>query len=136
MQVQAYLNFDGRCEEAVEFYRKAVGAQVEMMMRNKESPEPPPPGMLPPGNENKILHTSFRIGDTVVMASDGPCGGKPNFQGISLALSVASDAEAKIKFAALSDGGQVHMPLTKTFFSSSFGMLADRFGVNWMVMAA
>ena len=135
MQVQAYLNFNGRCEEALEFYRGAVGAEVEMMMRMKESPEPPPPGSQPPGSENKIMHASFRIGDTTLMASDGRCTGAPTFEGITLSLSVANEAEAKRRFAALAEGGgQVHMPLTKTFFSPCFGMLADRFGVSWMVL--
>jgi PhnB protein len=132
MQVQPYLFFDGRCEEAVEFYRSALGAEVAMLMRFKDSPEPPQPGM-PPGSENKIMHASLRIGETTVMASDGHCLGKPSFQGVSLSLTVPVDAEAERLFAALADGGQVQMPLTKTFFSSRFGMVADRFGVSWMI---
>lgn len=136
MQVQPYLDFDGRCEEAAEFYKGAIGATVEMLIRNKESPEKPPPGMLPPDSENKVLHMSLRIGDTTVLASDGHCKGKPVFGGFSLSLTVRDDTEAKRAFAALSKGGQVRMPLTKTFFSSSFGMLADRFGVGWMVYVA
>jgi PhnB protein len=135
MHVQSYLFFDGRCEEAIEFYRKALGAEVTMLMRFKESPEPPRPGMTPPGSENKVMHASFRIGDTTVMASDGECRGKPNFQGMALSLTVASDAEAERLFAALGDGGEVKMPMSKTFFSSRFGMVADRFGVSWMVIA-
>lgn len=118
MYLQSYLFFDGRCEEAIEFYRKALGAKVEMLMRFKESPEPPPPGHMPEGSENKVMHSSLRIGDTVVMASDGRCAGKPSFQGFSLSLA---------------DGGQVQMPLEKTFWSPRFGMVADRFGVSWMV---
>jgi PhnB protein len=136
MLVQPYLFFDGRCEEAIEFYRRTIGAQVTMLMRNRESPEPPPPGMLPPGSENKIMHASFRIGDTTLMASDGHNKGAPSFKGFSLSLSAASDADAERYFNALSDGGQVTMPLTKTFFSSRFGMLTDRFGVGWMVIVA
>ena len=136
MLVQPYLFLDGRCEEAVEFYRKAVGAEVLMLMRNKDSPEPHPPGMLPPGSENKVMHVSMKIGDTTVMASDGHCKGKPTFAGFSLSLTVANDAEVEQKFNALADGGQVQMPLTKTFFSSRFGMLSDRFGVPWMVIVA
>lgn len=136
MQVQAYLFFDGRCEEAVEFYRKALGAEVTTLMRFKDSPEPPPPGMVPPGSENKIMHTSFRIGDTTVMASDGRCQGQPSFQGFSLSLTVPNETEADRVFAALADGGQVQMPLTKTFWSPRFGMIADRFGVAWMVNVA
>ncbi len=135
MQVQSYLFFEGRCEEAVEFYRKALGAEVTMLMRNKDSPEPPQPGMCPPGSENKIMHASFRIGDSTVMASDGRCQGQPSFQGFSLSLSVPDDAKAEQLFSALADGGTVQMPLTKTFFASSFGMVADRFGVSWMIIA-
>jgi PhnB protein len=134
MQVEPYLFFEGRCEEAIEFYRKALGAKVTMLMRNKESPEPPPPGKLPPGSENKIMHSSFRIGDTTLMASDGFCSGKPNFQGFSLSVGAPNEAEAKRMFAALADGGQVRMPLSKTFFSPCFGMVADRFGVAWMII--
>jgi PhnB protein len=134
MQVEPYLFFEGRCEEALEFYRQALGAEVTMLMRNKESPEPPPPGKLPPGSENKILHSNFRIGDTTVMASDGFCSGKPNFQGFSLTVGAPNEAEARRMFAALADGGQVRMPLSKTFFSPCFGMVADRFGVAWMIM--
>jgi len=136
MQVQPYLFFDGRCEEAVEFYKKALGAKMEMFMRFKDSPEPPQPGMCAPGSENKVMHASFRIGDTVVMASDGRCEGKPSFQGFSLSLTAANDAEAERLFAAVADGGQVQMPLAKTFFSSRFGMVADRFGVSWMIIVA
>ncbi len=131
--IQPYLFFNGNCEKAVEFYRKALGAEVEMMMRFKESPEPPKPGMVPPGYENKIMHTSFRIGQTTVMASDGCDTEKPNFDGFSLSLSVSSEAEADRAFAALADGGQVRMPLAKTFWSPRFGMVADRFGIGWMI---
>jgi PhnB protein len=134
MQVQPYLFFDGRCDEALEFYRKKLGAEVTMLMRFKESPEPPQPGMIPPGSEDKVMHASFRIGDTTMMASDGRCLGQPNFQGFALSLTVPNDAEADRLFTALADGGQVHMPLTKTFFSSRFGMVADRFGVSWMIL--
>ena len=136
MQLQAYLFFEGRCEEALEFYRKALGAELNMLMRNQDSPEPPTPGMLPPGSENKVMHASFRIGETEVMASDGRCQGKPSFQGFSLCLTPADEAGAAKLFAALADGGQVMMPLGKTFFSPSFGMVADRFGVSWMVFVA
>jgi PhnB protein len=136
MELQPYLFFDGRCEEAVNFYQRALGAEVQMLMRIKDSPEPPQPGMHPPGSENKILHSSFRIGDTVVLASDGRAQGKPEFKGFSLALQVPTEPEANRLFKALADGGQVQMPLTKTFFSPAFGMVADRFGVNWMLMVA
>ena len=136
MKVEAYLFFDGRCEEAVEFYKKGLGAEVTMLMRFKDSPEPQQPGMVPPGSENKIMHVSFRIGDSTVMASDGRCTGQTNFQGFSLSLTVANDTEAERKFAALAEGGQVQMPLTKTFWSPRFGMVADRFGVGWMISVA
>ena len=134
MQVQPYLFFEGRTEEAIEFYRSAVDAQVDMLMRFKESPEPPKPGMVPPGSDNKVMHAGFRIGDTMVMASDGNCTGKPNFQGFSLSITVPDEASAERTFTALGKGGQVHMPLSKTFFSPRFGMVADRFGVSWMVI--
>jgi PhnB protein len=134
--IQPYLFFNGRCEEAVEFYRKALGAEVEVMMRFKDSPEPPQPGMVPPGFENKIMHTSFRVGQTTVMASDGRSDGGSNFQGFSLSLSVPSESEAERVFAALADDGQVRMPLAKTFWSPRFGMVADRFGIGWMVTVA
>lgn len=135
MRIEPYLFLDGRCEEAIEFYRSKLGAEVEMMMRFKDSPEPQEAGMRPPGADNKIMHASFRIGDTKVMASDGNCTGRANFSGFSLSLTVANDAEAKRLFDALADGGQIQMPLGKTFFASSFGMTADRFGVSWMVIS-
>ena len=132
MPIEPYLFFNGRCGEDIEFYKKALGAEVLMLMRYKESPEPPPPGMVPPGWENKIMHTSMRIGNTTVMASDG-CSEGLSFQGFSLSLSVANETEAQRVFSALGDGGQVRMPLAKTFWSPCFGMVADRFGVGWMV---
>ena len=134
MQVQAYLNFDGRCEEAIDFYRKALGAEVEMLMRMKDSPEPPKAGTFPPGTENKLMHAAFRIGETTVMASDCYCTGKTAFEGFSLSLRARDEAEANRAFAALSDGGEVKMPLSKTFFSPRFGMVTDRFGISWMVL--
>jgi PhnB protein len=135
MNIQPYLFFDGRCEEAIEFYRKALGAEVTQLMRFKDSPEPSQHGMVPPGAGNKIMHSTFRIGDSVLMASDGSCLGKPNFQGFSLSLTVTDDNEAERFFKALGDGGTVHQPLIQTFFASRFGMVADRFGVQWMVLA-
>jgi len=131
--VQPYLFFNGNCEEAVEFYRQAVGAEVEFKMRFNESPEPPPPGMVPPGFESKIMHCTFRIGRTTLMASDGCSPDKPSFTGFSLSLTVASEAEADRAFAALAEGGQVRMPLAKTFWSPRFGMVTDRFGLGWMI---
>lgn len=132
MQVQPYLFFNGNCQEALEFYRRTFGAEMQMMMRYSESPEPMPPGMVPPGSENKIMHASLRIGETVLMASDD-CSEHHGFQGFSLSISVPDTNAAKRVFAALAEGGQVKMPLTKTFWSPQFGMLTDRFGVGWMV---
>ena len=136
MLVQPYLFFDGRCEEAVTFYRDALGAKVETVMHFKDCPDTPPPGTMPPGSENKVMHASFRIGETTVMASDGHCQGHPSFQGFSLSITVPSEAEADRAFGALAEGGKVSMPLGKTFFSPRFGMVTDRFGVGWMVIVA
>lgn len=133
-KIESYLFFDGRCEEAIEFYQRTLGAEVQMMMRFKESPEPPQPGMCPPHSEDKIMHATIRIGETSVMLSDGRCSGKPDFQGFALSITAPTEAEADRLFNALADGGQVHMPLAKTFFSPRFGMTADRFGVCWMIM--
>jgi PhnB protein len=134
MQVLPYLGFDGRCEEAIEFYKSAVGAKVESLMRFKESPDCPPSGKFPPEMLEKVMHSSLKIGKSTVMATDGHCKGKPNFSGISLTLSVTSADDAERYFAALGEGGKVTMPMAKTFFSSRFGMLTDRFGVPWMVV--
>jgi PhnB protein len=136
MLVQPYLFFDGRCEEAVTFYRDALGAKVETVMYFKDCPDTPPPGTMPPGSENKVMHACFRIGETSVMASDGHCQGHPSFQGFSLSITVPNEAEADRKFNALAEGGKVTMPLGKTFFSPRFGMVTDRFGVGWMVIVA
>ena len=130
MQVQPYLFLDGRCDEAIELYRSALGAEVEMLMRFKDSPDP---ASGPAGAEEKVMHASLRIGDSTVLMSDGRCTGQPSFQGFALSLTAADDAEAKRRFAALAEGGQVQLPLAKTFFASSFGMVADRFGVSWMI---
>ena len=133
MQIEPYLFFDGRCEEAIEFYRRALGAEVNMLMRFKESPDP---ASAPAGSADKVMHASFRIGDTTVMASDGHCLGKPSFQGFALSITLPDETQVERIYAALADGGQVQMPLAKTFFSSRFGMVADRFGVSWMVYVA
>jgi len=134
MQTQPYLFFEGRCEEALDFYRRALGAEVTSLMRFKEMPASEASAGLQPGTENKVMHASFRVGDTTVLASDGRCLGNPKFQGFALSLTVPSDAEAERVFKALADGGETRMPLAKTFFSPRFGMVADRFGVGWMVM--
>ncbi len=133
MQVQPYLFFDGRCDEALEFYKKAVDAKVGMLMRFKDAPDKT---MCTPGSEDKVMHTQFQVGDTTVLASDGRCQGQPNFQGFALAISAKTEADADRMFSALAEGGQVTMPMMKTFFSPRFGMLADKFGVGWMVLVA
>jgi PhnB protein len=133
MQVQPYLFFEGRAEEAIEFYRRAIGAKPGMLMRYKDSPEAPPPGMVPPGSDNKIMHAEMQIGDTLVMVSDGMVSGKPSFKGFSLAIDAPDVATVDKQFAALSEGGKVEMPLGKTFWSPRFGMLTDKFGVGWMI---
>jgi PhnB protein len=130
-QVQPYLFFNGRCEEAIEFYKGALGAQVLMLMRFKESPDQ---SMVAPGTGDKVMHASFKIGAATLMASDGRCQGTSTFEGFSLSLTLSSEGEAERVVAALGAGGQVQMPLSKTFFSPRFGMVADRFGVGWMVM--
>ena len=134
MAIQPYLFFNGRCEEAIEFYKKALGAKLQFMMRFNEAPDPMPEGMLPPGFENKVMHSELLIGDAVVMASDGTSSEQAPFRGVELALTAGSKQEAARWFNALSDGGEVKMPLGKSFFAESFGMLSDRFGVPWMVV--
>ncbi len=133
MHIQPYLFFNGNCGDALTFYRKALGVEVSMMMHYKDSPEPMPPGTVPPHYDDKILHAAFHIGTSTVMASDSPCPGPHGFQGFSLSVGVPDEAEAERVFAALGDGGQVTMPLSKTFWSPHYGMLIDRFGVSWMV---
>jgi len=135
MNVEPYLYFDGCCEEALNFYRDAIGAKINAMLRFSDSPEPCP-GEMPAGYEKKVMHACFNIGDSVVMASDGNCKGQAKFEGISLTLNCKDDAEAERMFAALGAGGQVQMPMTETFFATKFGMVADKFGVSWMVIKA
>jgi PhnB protein len=132
MKVEPYLMFEGRTEEALQFYQQKLGAKVEAIIRYKENPEPK---YNPPNSDEKVMHSLFRIGDAQIMASDGNCTGKPGFQGFALTLNAANAAEAKQRFNALAEGGKVQMPLNETFFAKSFGMVADRFGVNWMVLA-
>lgn len=131
--ITPYLFFGGRCEEAIEFYKAALGAETEMLMRFSDSPEPPPPGMLEAGFENKVMHASFRVRGITIMASDG-CDSQSKFDGFRLALAVPAEADAKTAFDALAAGGSVQMPLTKTFWSPCYGMVTDKFGVGWMVM--
>ena len=131
MQIQPYLFFEGRADEAIEFYKKAVGAKTEMVMRLKEAPDQ---SMISSGNADKVMHAAIKIGDATVLMSDGRNSGKPNFQGFSLTIYAKDEAEADKLFGALAEGGEVRMPLDKTFFSPRFGMLADKFGVGWMVI--
>ena len=130
--IEPYLFFGGRCEEALEFYRAALGAETGILMRFKDSPDPHPPGMIPPGFESKVMHATFRIGGSTIMASDG-CGEISGFEGFSLSLTLPDAEEVARVFSALSEGGKVTMPLAKTFWSPLFGMVTDRFGVNWML---
>ena len=131
--ITPYLDFAGRCDEALAFYRDALGAEVEMLMRFSESPEPTPPGMLQPGFENKVMHSSFKVRGVTLMATDG-CNDQSKFDGFQLALTVPAEADARRAFDALAAAGTVLMPLTKTFWSPCFGMVTDKFGVRWMVM--
>lgn len=134
MQLQPYVHFNGRCEEAIEFYKKAVGAQVNMLMRFKDMPASSGPAAITPGTENKVMHANLRIGDSVLLVSDGRCSGDAKLEGFSLTLTVSSDTEAEKAFAALGEGGSISMPLQKTFFASKFGMINDRFGVSWIII--
>jgi PhnB protein len=131
MQIQPYLFFEGCCDDALAYYQEALGARVEALLRYKDNPSPE---HNPPGAAQKVMHCNFRVGDTQLMVSDGNCSGKPRFQGFALTLNARDEPEARRLFAALADGGQVQMPLGKTFFSSAFGMVNDRFGVMWMVI--
>ena len=130
--VQPYIFFDGKCEEALEFYKGAIDAKVDMMMRFKEAPDQ---SQMQPNTGEKVMHAAFHVGSTQVLASDGHCAGKPSFQGFGLALNAQNDAEAEKLFTAVGKGGQVLQPLTTTFFASKFGMVADKFGIMWMVIA-
>ncbi len=134
MLVQPYVFFEGRCEEAFEYYREKLGATQIMLMRFRELPKPHPPDAIPPGGEDKVMHMSFRIGDTVINASDGRCHGSAEFRGFSLVIHVDTEQEADRYYRALEPDGQVLMPIGKTFFSPRYGMLVDKFGVMWMVI--
>ena len=142
MKVQSYLSFEGRCDEALGFYKKALGAEVTQLMRYKEAPAGAPSengeagcaGGMP--DAEKVMHAVFRIGETELMASDGRCSGQPKFEGVMLALTANTDTEVVKWFNALAKGGQVMQPLMPTFFTSNFGMLTDRFGVGWLLVVA
>lgn len=133
--IEPYLFFGGRCDEAIEFYQRAIGAKLEMLMRYRENPQPMPEGAIPPGWESKVMHASLRIGECRVMASDG-CEASTPFAGFSLSIAFPTAAEAENAFAALADGGSITMPISRTFWSPCFGMLTDRFGIGWMVTVA
>ncbi len=133
MYVQSYMFFDGRTEEALDFYQSAIGARIDMMLRFRDHPESLDHPGMPADFGAKVMHASFRVGDTHLMASDGMCSGKPGFKGITLSIATASDDEAERVFAALSDGATIDTPMESNFFSSRFGSLTDRFGVSWMV---
>lgn len=133
MNVQPYIFFEGRCEEALAFYRRAIGAEIVQLKRYREAPQRNPD--LPPGSDDKIMHAAFRVGDSVVLASDGFSNGNPTFTGFSLTIEADDTAQAEYMFAALADGGEVKQPLIETFFSPRFGMLVDRFGLGWIIVA-
>ncbi len=137
MQVTPYVFYEGRCEEAIAFYKQAVGAEVQMLMRYSDAPAGPgqcPDGSAPPAD--KVMHASVSIGGSTLLMSDGFAGGNPKFEGFGLSLTVASEAEARRSFDGLGKGGSVIQPLEKTFFSPAFGMVKDPFGVTWMVYVA
>jgi PhnB protein len=134
MKIDAYISFEGRCEEAINFYRQALGAQVAMLLRFKEAP-PEAQANMTPGTGEKIMHATLGIGESTLLMSDGMCTGKGVFKGVSLSLTVQDEDEAQRRYAALAEGGQAQLPLHKSFFARSFGMVADRFGVQWMIIA-
>ena len=133
MDVQPYLSFEGRAQEALDFYKSAVGATVDVIMHFKDAP-PEVQAQMSPDSREKIMHAAFRLGDTQLFASDGRCTGKASFSGVSLTINAASNEEAEKLFGALGKGGQVTMPMSETFFAYRFGILADKFGVNWMIL--
>lgn len=135
MNVTPYLFFDGRCEDAIAFYRSVFGAELKMLMRFRESPDPIPEGMLPPGHEDKVMHAELRVGESVIMMSDGSRAEAPKFAGFSLAYSVPDVETAERLFATLAHDGEVQMPMAETFWSPRYGAVVDRFGVSWMIMA-
>ena len=131
MHVLPYLFFNGRCEEALAFYSKTIGAKAEGMMRFSQNPDQ---STTTPANKDKVMHAQFKLGDSMIFVSDGMATGKTNFDGFSLAIAADSEADAKQMFGALGEGGAVTVPLSETFFAKSFGMLKDRFGVSWMLI--
>lgn len=132
MHVNAYLIFEGKCEQALEFYKSKLGAEVTTLMRFKDAPDQ---SQVKPESRDKVMHAEFTVGETKILASDGYCKGAPKFDGFSLTIQCGNDAEAERLFKAIGDGGKVTMPLEKTFFASRFGMATDKFGVGWMVIS-
>jgi PhnB protein len=132
--VQPYVFFDGKCDEAIAFYSSAIGAKTQMLMRYKDCPDPQGKAACKPGTEDKVMHANVKIRDTEVLMADGHCGGNPKFEGFGLALQAKDNQDAEKLFAALSEGGNVMMPMSETFFAHRFGMVADKFGVMWMVL--
>ena len=130
MPIQPYLTFNGRCEEAIDFYRRALGAEVNMMLRFNQAPDQ---GMVQPGMADKVMHADIKIGDGTVLMSDGMCTAQQGFEGFALSFTVNDEADAERRFNALADGGEVRMPIGKTFFSPRFGIVQDKFGVAWMI---
>ena len=132
MKVQPYVFFDGKCDEALQFYQRALGAKVNALMRFSEAPDQ---SQIKPESKNKVMHSAFQIGETEILASDGYCLGAPAFQGFALTINAANSAEALKLFTGIAEGGKIQMPLEKTFFAASFGIAVDKFGVSWMVIA-
>ncbi len=131
MQVRPYLFLGGRADEAIAFYEKALGGRLLQRLLYKDSPDNPTTNTAPAEN---VMHASLRIGDSTVLLSDGHGAEGARFQGFSLTLSVADDAEVDRRRAALSEGGSVMQAPTKTFFSPRFAMATDRFGVLWIIL--
>lgn len=135
MKVATYLNFPGNCEQALSFYEQHLGAKVLMKSRFADmsatgAPQHLPPGLKPEG----ILHARFTLGDTVVMASDGPPDQCQPMRSAYLSLNRDSNEEAERIYKALTEGGEVFIPMAETFFAHRFGQFRDRFGINWMVI--
>lgn len=134
MHVQTTLNFFGRTEQALEFYCRAVDAEILFLLRFRQSPDQ---SFARPGLENKIYHATFRVGSTVLMASDCGCTESPSgsvFAGFSLVLHAATREEAERFFARLCDDGHIEIPLTETCFATRYGIVVDQFGISWKII--
>jgi len=134
MNLQPYVFFNGRCEEALNFYTEKLGAQVTFKMLFKDAPPPDPNNPSRPELADKIMHANVQLGSSTWMASDGNCDPAAGpFNGFSLSLTIEDIAAAEKCFNALAEGGQVVMPFGQTFWSKGFGMVVDRFGLMWMI---